>query len=80
MTWKIIFCFCAETDTVGAEKDTICAETENISAETERFFNEQGDFKYKGGPSVLYGCRKRQIESAEKSAETGGHLPHPSRI
>jgi hypothetical protein len=38
MTWKIIFCFCAETDTVGAEKDTICAETENISAETERFF------------------------------------------
>jgi hypothetical protein len=57
---NFLFCFCAETDTVGAEKDTICAETENISAEMERFFNERGDFKYKGGPSVFYGCRKRQ--------------------
>jgi hypothetical protein len=33
---------------------------ENISAEKEIFFNEWENFKYKGGPSVLYGCRKRQ--------------------
>ena len=73
MTWKIIFCFCAETDTVGAEKDTICAETENISAETERFFNERGDFKYKGDQAFYMGAENVKIESAEKSAETGGH-------
>ena len=54
MTCNIIFCFSVETDTVGAEKDTIGAKTDNINAETERFFNKRGDFKYKGGPSVLY--------------------------
>ena len=69
----MIFRFCAETDTVGAEKDTIGAETEKISAETERFFNKRGDFKYKGGPSLFYGCRKRQNRTDEKSAETGEH-------
>ncbi|KZS06709.1 Uncharacterized protein APZ42_029741 [Daphnia magna] len=70
MTCNIIFFF-AETDTVGAERDTIGAKTENISAETERFFNKREDFKYKGGPSVLYGCRKRQNRKCRKKCRNG---------
>jgi hypothetical protein len=40
MTWKIIFCFCAETDTVSAEKDTICAETENITENRKTLYHK----------------------------------------
>jgi hypothetical protein len=30
------------------------------------FFKKREDFKYKGGPSVLYGCRKRQNGKCRK--------------
>ena len=70
MTWKIIFCFCAETDTVGAEKDIICAETENISAEMERFLMNEEILNTRGGDQAFYmGAENAKIESAEKSAE-----------
>ena len=73
MTWKIIFCFCAETDTFGAEKDIICAETENISAETERFLMNEEILNTRGDQAFYMGAENAKIESAEKSAETGGH-------
>ncbi len=72
MTCNIIFCFCAETDTVGAEKDTIGAKTENISAETESFLMNEEILNTRGDQAFYMGTENAKIESAEKSAETGG--------
>ena len=35
------------------------------------FFKKREDFKYKGGPSVLYGCRKRQNRKCRKKCRNG---------
>ncbi len=66
--------FCAETDTVGAEKDTIGAQTENISAETERYLINEEILNTRGDQAFYMSAENAKIETAEKSAETGG--PH----